>query len=322
MHKSTILLSSAVLGAGLLAGCGLGDAPPSDVSAGSLADKADLSGAEVAVGGKEFTEQLILCEITAQALESAGATVDRTCGLSGSATVRSALTSGDIDMYWEYTGTGWITHLGETKPIADPDELYQAVAEQDEDKNSIVWLDPAPANNTYAVAASSETAEKTGVDTLSAYAELAESDPAAAGFCGAAEFFGREDGWPGLQKAYGFELPDGQVSELAAGAIYNSIDKAKPCPFGEVFATDGRIAALDLVVLKDDKNFFTAYNPAVTIRKDTLDENPGIADVLAPVSDALTDETLQSLNANVDVDGQTPEQTAKDWLVKEGFVGE
>lgn len=320
MHKGITLLSSAALGVGLLAGCGLGDAPPSDVSAGSLAEAADLSGTDVAVGGKEFTEQLILCEVTAAALESAGATVKRTCGLSGSATVRSALTSGDIDMYWEYSGTGWITHLGQTKPIADPDELFQAVKEQDEQENSIVWLEPAPANNTYAVAASSETAEKTGVDTLSAYADLATSDPDAAGFCGAAEFFGRDDGWPGLQKAYGYELPGGAVSELAAGAIYNSIDKANPCPFGEVFATDGRIAALGLVVLEDDKNFFTAYNPAITIRKDTLDEQPGIADVLAPVGEALTDETLQSLNAKVDVDGLTPEQTARDWLVEEGFV--
>lgn len=320
MHKGITLLSSAALGVGLLAGCGLGDAPPSDVSAGSLAEAADLSGTDVAVGGKEFTEQLILCEVTAAALESAGATVKRTCGLSGSATVRSALTSGDIDMYWEYSGTGWITHLGQTKPIADPDELFQAVKEQDEQENSIVWLEPAPANNTYAVAASSETAEKTGVDTLSAYADLAASDPDAAGFCGAAEFFGRDDGWPGLQKAYGYELPGGAVSELAAGAIYNSIDKANPCPFGEVFATDGRIAALGLVVLEDDKNFFTAYNPAITIRKDTLDEQPGIADVLAPVGEALTDETLQSLNAKVDVDGLTPEQTARDWLVEEGFV--
>jgi osmoprotectant transport system substrate-binding protein len=322
MQRSVELVSIAITSAGLLAGCGLGDSPPSDVSAGSLAEAGDLSGVEVTVGGKEFTEQLILCEVTAQALESVGASVERTCGMSGSATVRSALTSGDIDMYWEYTGTGWITHLGETEPIADPQELYQSVAERDEQKNSIVWLDPAPANNTYAVAASREKAKELGVETLSAYAELANSDAAAASFCGAAEFFGRDDGWPGLQDAYGYQLPDTHVSELAAGAIYNAIDKAKPCAFGEVFATDGRIAALDLVVLQDDKDFFTAYNPAVTVRKEALDADPAIADVLAPVAEALTDQTLQSLNAEVDVDGATPEKTAKDWLVKEGFVGE
>ncbi|WP_034269742.1 glycine betaine ABC transporter substrate-binding protein [Haloechinothrix halophila] len=322
MRKSSELVSIVTAGALLLTGCGLGDSPPSNVSAGSLAESGNLAGVEVTVGGKEFTEQLILCEITAQALESAGAEVQRTCGMSGTSTVRSALVSGDIDMYWEYTGTGWITHLGKTKPIADPQELYQAVADKDEQQNSISWLDPAPADNTYAVAASREKAEELGVETLSDYAELATSDPAAAGFCGAAEFFGRDDGWPGLQDAYGFELKDAHVSELAAGAIYNSIDKGKPCAFGEVFATDGRIAALDLVVLTDDKDFFTAYNPAVAIRKDALAANPAISDVLAPLADSLTDETLQTLNAEVDVDGATPEKTAKDWLVEEGFVGE
>jgi osmoprotectant transport system substrate-binding protein len=314
--------AGALAAASVLTGCGLGDQPPSDVSAGSLAEAADLSGVKVSVGGKEFTEQLVLCEITAQALESAGAEVNRKCGLSGTSTVRSALTSGDIDLYWEYTGTGWISHLGQTTTITDPEKLYQAVADQDGQKNGISWLKPAPANNTYAVAVSKEKADELGVKTLSDYAGLVKRAPAQAGFCGAAEFFGRDDGWPGLETAYAFKLPANKVSELAAGAVYNSIDKAKPCSFGEVFATDGRIAALDLVVLDDDKRFFTAYNPAVSIRKQVLDANPKIADLLAPIAKALTDETLQSLNAGVDVDGKTAEETAKAWLVKEGFVGD
>ena len=323
MHKFLKSGSIAIASVGLLASCGLGDSsPPSDVTKGSLADVGDLSGVSLSVGGKEFTEQLILCELTAQALESTGAEVKRTCGLSGSNTVRTALTSGDIDMYWEYTGTGWITYLGQTEAIADPTKLYEAVANLDKTENKIVWLDPSPANNTYAVAASKEQADALGVATLSDYAKLANDDSSKAGFCGAAEFFGRDDGWPGLEKAYGFKLPGGDVAELAAGAVYSSIDKGSPCAFGEVFATDGRIAALDLVVLEDDKNFFTAYNPAINIREEVLDKNPAIADVLDPIAKALTDQTLQALNAQVDVDGDSPEKTAKDWLVKEGFVGE
>ncbi len=322
MSARTRLAVGVITGTALLSGCSLGDAPPSNISAGSLAELGDLSGAEVGVGGKEFTEQLILCEITAQALESAGAEVKRTCGMSGSSTVRSALLSGDIDLYWEYTGTGWITHLGETEPIADPQELYEAVADRDEKENSIAWLKPAPANNTYAVAGSRAKVEELGVTTVSDYAKLVSDDAANATFCGAAEFFGRDDGWPGLQEAYGFELPGNGVSELAAGAIYNSIEKADPCVFGEVFATDGRIAALDLVVLEDDQKFFTAYNPSVSVRAEALKENPGIEEVLAPVAEALDDETMQALNAKVDVDGLTPEETATEWLVKEGFVSE
>jgi osmoprotectant transport system substrate-binding protein len=322
MRRRLASITALTAGIALLSSCALGDDSSTKVSAGSLADKGDLSGVELTVGGKEFTEQLVLCELTAQALESAGATAHRSCGMSGSSSVRSALVSGDVDLYWEYTGTGWITHLGQTEPNSDPQELYKAVAERDEQQNSVAWLEPAPANNTYAVALSRENSKKLGVTTMSDYAALAKSHPADAAFCGAAEFFGRDDGWPGLQTTYGFALPDDKVSELAEGAVYNAIDKTNPCTFGEVFATDGRIAALDLVVLQDDKKYFTAYNPAVSIRADVLKKNPGIEKVLAPLSAALDDKTLQSLNAKVDVDGDTPEDVAKAWLVKKGFVGE
>ncbi|MDQ3157152.1 MAG: glycine betaine ABC transporter substrate-binding protein [Actinomycetota bacterium] len=320
--KLTIGALAAACVGGLLAGCSLGEAPPSEVKAGSLAKEGDLKGVSLTVGGKEFTEQLILCELSAQALESVGAGVKRTCGMSGTSSVRAALNSGDIDMYWEYTGTGWVTHLGQTKTITDPQELFDSVAKEDKAKNQISWVDRAPANNTYAVAASKEKAEELGVKTLSDYAALANKDSKNASFCGAAEFFGRDDGWPGLQDAYKYKVAKSDVSELAAGAVYSSIDKARPCNFGEVFATDGRVAALDLTVLEDDQKFFTAYNPAVSIRDEVLTKNPDIAKVLAPIAAALTDEALQSMNAKVDVDGDTPEKTAKDWLVKGGFVSE
>lgn len=320
MRNKTIFVVAIAAGT-LLSGCSLGEAPPSGVTGGSLAKDSNLEGVKLAVGGKEFTEQLVLCEVAAQALESTGAEVSRSCGLSGTSSVRSALASGDIDLYWEYTGTGWITHLGQTDPIADPQKLYESVAKQDDEKNSITWLTPSPANNTYAIAVSNEKAQELGVKTMSDYAALASKDPAAAGFCGAAEFFGRNDGWPGVEKAYGFKLPRNNVSELAAGAVYNSIDKSAPCNFGEVFATDGRIEALGLTVLEDDKHYFTPYNPAVTVRTEAIKENPAIGDVLGKVTEALTDETLRQLNATVDVDGKTPEETAKTWLAEKGFIG-
>ncbi|WP_426246680.1 glycine betaine ABC transporter substrate-binding protein [Nocardioides sp. LHG3406-4] len=309
-----------VAGVALLAGCSLGESAPSDVEAGSLAEGVDLEGAQLTVGGKEFTEQLVLCELTAQALESAGATVDRSCGMSGSSSVRSALESGDVDLYWEYTGTGWVNHLGESELISDPQELYTRLDESDREKNGLAWLEPAPANNTYAMAVATETADELSLSTLSDYAELAGTDPEQASFCGAAEFFGRDDGWTGLQKAYHFQVPDSAVSELAAGAVYSSIDKGRPCAFGEVFATDGRIAALGLTVLEDDLKFFPIYNPSVSINAKVLEADPGIEEVLAPIAEALDNETLQELNGKVDVDGETPEQVANDWLVSEGFV--
>ncbi|GAB3059746.1 glycine betaine ABC transporter substrate-binding protein [Sediminivirga luteola] len=319
--RTPLPLIAVLAGGTLLAGCGLGDAPPTGVSAGSLAEAGDLSDVTLTVGGKEFTEQLILCELAAQSLESAGAEAGRECGMSGSNTVRAALEGGSIDLYWEYTGTGWINYLGETEAPSDPQELYETLAERDAE-NGVSWLAPSPANNTYAVAVNRENAEEFGVQTLSDYAALANEDPEAASFCGAAEFFGREDGWPGLQEAYGFELPGSATSELALGVIYNSVDNADPCNFGEVFATDGRNAALDLVVLEDDQQFFTAYNPSVSVRSEVLEQTPQIADVLAPVSEALDDDTLQALNARVDVDGDTPEQVVTDWLRENGFIGD
>ncbi|GAB3257068.1 glycine betaine ABC transporter substrate-binding protein [Kineosporia babensis] len=313
----------AALGAAtlLMTGCSLGDQQPAtEVSSGSLGAADTLEGLSVAVGGKEFTEQLVLCELTAQALQSVGAEVERKCGMSGSSTVRSALTSDQIDLYWEYTGTGWITHLGETEPLADPAELYQAVAERDQAENQITWLDPSPANNTYAIATNRENAEKLGVTTISEYAALAKKDPAAASYCAAAEFLARDDGWPGVQEAYGFELPSKNRSEVAAGVVYDSVAKGDPCAFGTVFATDGRIAALDLVQLEDDQQFFTPYNPAVTVRDEVLAEKPELREVLKPIAEALDDATLQSLNGKVDADGETPEQVATDWLTEKGFV--
>jgi len=315
-----IPITMVVIGIVALAGCSLDDSESSDVGAGSLADRGKLESVELTVGGKEFTEQLVLCEISAQALESAGASVGRNCGMSGTNSVRSALESGDIDLYWEYTGTGWLSHLGESKTIADPTELFQRLNEKDAAKNGITWLKPSPANNIYSVAVASETAEELGISTMSEYAALANSDPGEASFCGAAEFLSRDDGWPGVEEAYGFKLPDSNVSELAYGALYNSVDKGSPCKFGEVFSTDGRIPALGLTVLQDDKQFFGVYNPAVSIRTQTLEKYPEIEKVLAPVAQRLDDATLQKLNAQVDVDGKTPEQVSKDWLTQQGFV--
>lgn len=279
----------------------------------------DLAGVEVTVGSKEFTEQLILGEITKQVLEDAGATVDDQTGLVGSTTVREALTSGEIDMYWEYTGTGWITHLGNEEPVTGEQEQYDAVKEADAE-NGIVWLEPAPFNNTYAIALASEKASELGLTTLSDLATYANENPDEATLCAAAEFLSRDDGLPGLEEEYGFTFGE-NVSEVEFGLIFTSIDKGDPCVFGEVFATDGRIAALDLTVLEDDKQFFPSYLPALNVRQEVMDANPGIADLFAPIAQALDNETMQGLNAKVDVDGEEPADVARTFLEEQGMIG-
>ena len=284
----------------------------------AAAGGADLSGATFTVGSKEFTEQLILGEITKQILENAGATVEDQTGLVGSQVVREALTSGDIDMYWEYTGTGWITHLGNTTPVPGSEEQFEAVKEADA-ANAIAWLDPAPFNNTYAIALASEKASELGISSLSDLAAYAIENPEEATLCAAAEFLGRDDGLPGLETAY--EMTFGEVSELELGLVYTSIDEGDPCVFGEVFATDGRIAALDLTVLEDDLNFFPSYLPSLNVRQEVLDANPALADLFAPVAGALDTETMQSLNAMVDVEGLEPADVAEQFLTENGLIG-
>jgi osmoprotectant transport system substrate-binding protein len=291
-----------------------GSAPASAGSGGAV----DLTGASFTVGSKEFTEQLILGQITIQLLEDSGATVQDQTGLVGSTVVREALTSGEIDMYWEYTGTGWITHLGNTAPVTGSQEQFDAVKEADA-ANGIVWLDPGAFNNTYAIALASEKATELGLSTMSDLATYAGTDPAGTTLCAAAEFLGRDDGLPGLQTAYGFEFSD--VSELELGLVYTSIDAGEPCVFGEVFATDGRIAALDLTVLEDDKAFFPSYLPSLNVRQEVADANPGLAELFAPVAAALDTETMQGLNSKVDVDGQEPVDVAREFLTSEGLIG-
>ncbi|MEU5878633.1 glycine betaine ABC transporter substrate-binding protein [Spirillospora sp. NPDC047279] len=292
-----------------------------DANEGSLAKGNSLEGVTLTVGSKEFTEQLILCQITALTLRSAGATVREKCGLQGSNATRAALTSGSIDMYWEYTGTAWINYLQNTEPITDPAQQYQAAAQQDLAKNKVKWLAPAPANNTYAIGVKTEAAQELKITNLSEYAKLARSEPKKASMCVASEFAGRSDGWPGLQKAYGFTVPKAQLATLAEGAIYNAVAKRDPCTFGEVTTTDGRVKALGLTIVADDKKFFPVYNPALTVREQVYKDNPPLEKIINPLAAALTDPVLQELNGEVDVKGKEDVDVAQAWLQSKGFIG-
>lgn len=294
------------------AGCGGGG--------GGAAGKADLSDAEFTVGSKEFTEQLILGEITLQTLEAAGATVNDQIGLAGTVAARKALESGEIDMYWEYTGTGWITHLQHTDPVASSQKQYEAVAREDLEKNGIKWLTPAPADNTYGIAVRSEAHDELGVKDLSDFNRLINESPEQASLCVGTEFSTRDDGLPGLEKAYGYKFPRDDLIKIDEGLIYKATDQGDRCNFGEVFKTDGRIEALDLELIEDDQNFFAIYNPALNVRKEVYDENPELAKLFEPIAKKLDTQTLQKLNAQVDVEGQLPEEVAEQWLSENGFI--
>lgn len=312
MKKTLTIAALGAAGALTLTAC----------SGGSSSGGGDgvLSGASISVGGKDFTEQLILCEISDAVLSDAGADVDNNCNIQGTEATRAALLSGEIDTYWEYTGTAWITHLGNTDPIQDSDEQFEAVKEADLAENDVVWLDYAPFNNTYALAANADTIAAYGdISTLSELAEV-NNDGQAPGLCVESEFSVRNDGLPGMAEAYGTEFTSDQISELATGAIYQATGDGT-CEFGEVFTTDGRIVQFDLTVLTDDLSFFPIYNPAPNVRNELYEEYPEIADVFAPISAALDNDTMTALNAAVDVDGGDPADVARDWLTEQGLIG-
>jgi len=328
-RHSRSVAAIALAAALVLAGCGslTETAPPPQeaqgaAQPGSLAESVRLQGQTYNVGGKEFDEQLVLCQIAIASLQSVGATANDSCGIVGTQPTRNALLGGDIDLYWEYTGTAWITFFGESRPITDPQQQFDAVAERDLRENQVHWLEPpTPFNNTYAFAVASDKARELGVETLSDLAELTRTNPAEATFCTEAEFSARADGLPGMLQAYQFEIPQGQLATLETGAIYQATANGDPCNFGLVFITDGRIPALNLTVLEDDKKFFPLYNAAVTVRGPAFDRNPAIAEVFAPVQEALTNEVMQELNRQVSEDRVPAREVARTWLQQEGFIG-
>jgi osmoprotectant transport system substrate-binding protein len=301
------ILSVALITVNAATGC-FSSSGGATAKPGSLAEIGTLTGATFTVGSKEFTEQLILCHITSLALRSTPAT-------------RTALTSGNIDMYWEYTGTAWLAHFEHDAPIGNPAKQYDAVAQEDLAKNSIRWGTRAPANNTYAIAVNASTGQQLGVATISDYARLVQTNPAKASMCVASEFMGRPDGLPGLEKAYGFTVPPNELKIIAEGAFYTSVANGDPCVFSEAGTTDGRISNLGLTILTDDKNFFPIYNPALTVRESICKNHPDLLKIIEPIALALTDEELQHLNGDVDIKGEVHTTVAQNWLQAKGFIG-
>ncbi|WP_255572644.1 glycine betaine ABC transporter substrate-binding protein [Leucobacter tenebrionis] len=310
MRKATALAAAGLGVALALTGCSGGSGGS---GGGSASD--ELDGASLTVGSKEFTESHILGQITILALENAGADVTDQTGISGSATVREALESGEIDLYWDYTGTAWINILGNTSENL-PEDLYAAVAEADA-ANGIAWLEPAPFENSYRIAVKSDFAEKNDLASMTDLSEYLAENPKDATICAASEFINRDDGLPGIEEAYGIDF--GSPVELDLNLIYTQVGES--CTVGEVFSTDARIISNDLTVLEDDQKFFVEYAGLVSLRQETLDEYPAIAEIMAPISEALTNEVMTELNGQVDNDGEDPRDVAEEWLQEQGFIG-
>lgn len=269
----------------------------------------------VVVGGKNYTEQQIMAEMTAQLLRAKGFTVDKRSGLGGSP-LRQAQEAGQIDIYWEYTGTSLMNFNKITEKL-DAEATYKRVKELDAAKG-LVWLNPSKANNTYALAMREADAKARGIATISDLAK-AEREGAGLKLGTNAEFYARSDGLRPLERTYGFEFGAGNVTRMDPGLVYQAL-RDEQLGVGLVFTTDGRVPAFKFTLLKDDKDFFPFYAMTPVVRKDTLDKNPKLAEALNALSAKLDDDTMAKLNASVDLERKSVEEAAAGFLKASGLL--
>ncbi|WP_067693214.1 glycine betaine ABC transporter substrate-binding protein [Nocardia jejuensis] len=317
-----VTLICALLAA-LLSGCGLVSSSGTFHSASLPGGAQPLDGAKLVVTSKSFTEGVLLGKITATYLAAAGASVTDLTGAPGSASSRQAQLNGDADILWEYTGTGWVNYHNETETIADPHELWQRVHDVEKSDHDLEWLPPSNFNDTYAFAASTPTAERLKVKTLTDVAALPVADRT---FCVDDEFFSRSDGFIPMLQKYGIPyndangVPSGNVTRMDAGVVYPATAKSSPCNFGMVYTTDGRVKNLNLAVLEDDKKFFLPYSGTAVVRGAIIERYPALRELLGTISERLTDQLMQELNGRVDIDGEDPSDVAYDWLKSEKLI--
>lgn len=281
--------------------------------------------AEVTVGSKIDTEGALLGTMIVLLLEKEGFTVIDKTGTGTSPIVRSAILAGEIDIYPEYTGSGYYFFPDKTdiELWKDLQKGYDKVAELDLAANNIVWLAPSPANNTWAIAVRNDLAKSASLETLedlAAYLNKGGKFKIAA----SEEFVSDEPALPSFEKGYGFKLRNDQLlvfaggnttlTEQAAGSGQEGVNAAM------AYGTDGQLAAVGLKVLTDTKQIQPVYAPAPNIRGVVLEKNPEIRTILDPVFKSLDLETLQTLNSRIQVEGQSARNVAQAYLKEKGFL--
>jgi osmoprotectant transport system substrate-binding protein len=278
----------------------------------------------VTVSSKIDTEGGVLGNIILQVLDHAGVPVENRIQLGGTPIVRQAIIAGEIDIYPEYTGNAAYFFERAEEPIwQDADKGYAEAKQLDQDANKIVWLTPAPANNTWGVAVREDLAEPNGIVTFSDFGRYVAGGGNVK-LAAAAEFVNSAPALPAFQDAYGFTLSSDQLIVLSGGDTAATIQAAASQTSGAnaamVYGTDGGIAFSGLRVLEDDKHVQPVYAPAPIVREEVLQEYPQIADLLGPVFEKLSLETLQTLNGKVQVEGIPAGDVARDWLEEAGFL--
>ncbi len=295
------------------------------IAAASLsASIAAGAAADITVSSKIDTEGGLLGNIIALALEDAGLPVERRLQLGGTQVVREALLSGQIDIYPEYTGNAaFFFNEADSDVWKDRAAAHARAAELDSEQNNIVWLDSAPANNTWAIAVTGDVASGNELQTMSDFGAWV-ADGGEVKLAASTEFVSSPAVLPAMQDAYGFSLSPDQTVILSGGDTAATIQAAARGTSGVnaamVYGTDGGVGATGLVVMEDDKGVQPVYEPAPIVRADVLEEYPAIADVLNPIFGGLDMATLQKLNGRIQVGGEPAEAVAREYLTETGVL--
>ncbi|MDR5823880.1 glycine betaine ABC transporter substrate-binding protein [Caballeronia sp. LZ043] len=268
--------------------------------------------ANLVVGGKNFTEQYVLVEITTQYLRARGYSIDARTGL-GSVLLRSAQENGQVDLTWEYTGTAALVYH-KLKDKMSPDEMYQRVKDLDA-KEGLVWLNKSPLNNTYALGLPAAAARKSGIRTISQLSEKLRSDPKGTRhvFGMDAEFANRPDGLKPLEAAYDLHFSRAETKQMDSGLVYTALHNNQ-LTIGLVYTTDGRVKGFGIVPLEDDLHFFPPYNATPVVRATVLQQNPKLAEQLNALSAVLDNDAMLEMNKQVDIDGKSVQAVASEFL--------
>ena len=291
---------------------------------GLLASLAAQADGPVRVGSKIDTEGKLLGNIMVLALEAKGIKTENKVSLGNTKIVRTALLAGEIDLYPEYTGNGaFMLGVDNSPAWKDFRAGYELAKKMDFEKNKIVWLEPANANNTWAIAVRKDIAaanQLRTMDDLGRYIAKGGAFKLAA----SAEFMERADAMPAFQNAYGFKLRPDQALVLAGGdtaaTIKAAAEKTSGVNAAMAYGTDGSLAALGLLVMEDPKGVQPVYAPAPLVREEVLKRHPAIATILAPIFKSLDRPTLQTLNARIQLEGQDPRKVASGYLQSKGFL--
>lgn len=254
----------------------------------------------IKVGSKEFNEQLLLGKMMVILLRESGYAVEDLTGYGGTTAIREAVEAGEIDLYPEYTGTATsVHHAIPTSALPTDAERTYMLAKTLDAAQGLIWLEPAPLNNTYTLLVRQELVDE-GIATINDLAVYMNANDSPLTLCVESEFYARPDGLPGLQDLYGFTFKDENISLLEASETYAKL-RSGDCDVAEGFATDGRIDAWGFTALEDSLAFFPFYNPTPVLRAEVLDRYPELTELLNELSKLLDGPTMSALNARVDI---------------------